>query len=666
MRLSSITYAALVLISSIACVVEAQGMFLHNNMNKLLLKELQKDKSRISGHVSVKFAKGEDGNLVLPDITPLYPTKHRLLTPVDHRGPRTGEQFNLTYWVYDKHYKKGGPIFLYLSGETTLSDHVAGTFLNASRVYDLQERFGGLGIALQHRYYGDSTPKSAWGDGASGITIDTPAEKLRYLRTDLALQDVKFLADNFNYTSERVPAGTDLTGKGSPWVVLGGSYAGNMASYLRKLYPDTFFAAYASSAPVEARTMMPVYWDIVAKSIGSTEPACVKNMNSAMRYIDQELEKGGQSAAVIKIMFLGPGGEINTNGWFAETIMFPFFGFQFGGIDEPIIDDTVWSLRNLCDHMNTDGDIKSPVTGWPENAENSSLTRSGSWSARQWATWPGYIELLKAWGYSCTGFGTARGPGSCKIAQPSNNPDDIAWVWQVCFEWGFFQTGNVGPEQIMSRFNNLEHWKSKCYLYFKDPTAREYIGNSSRPSTNAINQAFGGWNDPQPRTFYTMGENDPWSALGFLKTRFSEGLADGPRYVANSTIPSCYKRPSRDDLFGVVIKNGPHAVDLVIREWSLEALPVFIAAIEAWLPCFGAARERLEAHKQNAIPATMQRFGLIETNQTFTIKPATESRNQTLFATKVKSNSTILRKLLKISVEEKAKRLERRAKLWTD
>ncbi|KAK6513111.1 hypothetical protein TWF506_009277 [Arthrobotrys conoides] len=673
MKIWAIAYTALISISSISYVAEAQRLFPHNNINKLLLKEIERSKVHINGHVSVQAAKGKDGSVVLPDKKPIFPTKHQLLTSVSHAGARNDEHFNQTYWVYDKHYKKGGPIFLYLNGETSITDTIASAFLDSSRIHDLQKKFGGLGIILEHRYYGESTPRSAWVANSAEVDEYTPAEKFKYLTTDLALKDVKFFADNFNYTSERVPAGIDLTGRGAPWVVLGGSYAGSMASLLRKFYPDTFFAAYSSSAPIEAQTAMPAYWDVVARVIRSEEPACFENMRSAIKYIDQELAKGGQSAAVMKIMFLGPGAEINTNGWLAEALMFHFYDFQTAGLDEPIIDETVWSIRNFCDHMNTDGDDKSPIGGW-ENAANSTLRRSASWSARQWATWPGFIALVQSWGYSCTGFGTAKGPGSCKLASPTRYPDYISWSWQYCSEWGYFQLGNPGPDQITSNFSNLEHWKSKCNLQFRDPTAQIYIRPSSKPSTNATNKAFGGRTDPQPRTFYTMGENDPWSVLGFLKTKHVKGLFNAPGYNANSTVPACDHRPSGNDLFGLVIPNGIHSADIATTEWSKETFPVFTAAMEAWLPCFETHRERVQVHRQQAIPKTLQRFGANETNQTFTLNPKKIPKKVTPpFVTgnetkkiQGKNNSTLLEKISQLAATEKSSRLERRAKLWSD
>ncbi|KAK6343627.1 hypothetical protein TWF730_011218 [Orbilia blumenaviensis] len=575
-----VVYAALSVLS-VSQVVDALKLSLKNNLNRQLQEDIERKKLRINGHITAKLGKGSDGKIIFPagENKLVLPTEHQMETPLDHSGETT-EMFNQTYWVYDKHYKPGGPVFVYHSGESDITDF-AEVWLNSSLIDNFQQEFGGLGIVLQHRYYGRSTPRYAWAAGETQINGNTQAEQFQYLTTEQALEDVKYFADRFNYTSERVPVHIDVTAKGSPWVMVGASYSGNLVSFLRRKYPDTFFAAYSSSAPVEARADMSVYWDVLSRAIGREEPACIEKVRSATQYIDQELEKGDQESAVIKQLFLGVGGEVNTHGWFTDTLTYAFFDYQWAGINRPLVENTVYTIKHLCDHLNTDPSGQLPTDPSPP--------KDGKWLAERWATWPGYIAIIKDLGYECGGFGSPK--RDCQLAIVHDNAENLAWIWQSCYEWGYFQVGNPGPNQMASKFSNVEHWKTKCQLDFNDPTAKQFLPIATTPKANDINKLYGGWSDPQPRTFYTVGEKDPWSPLGFIQTDLITNATDSPPFVANSTIPSCEANPSEVGIFGFVIKDALHTADMVAGTWSNETLPLFTAALKSWLPCFKPSRK---------------------------------------------------------------------------
>lgn len=77
--------------------------------------------------------------------------------PLDHFSD-TGFTWNQSYWVSYRHYKPGGPVIVIDGGEAPgigrLSDMdtgIADILANAT---------GGLGVVLEHRYYGNSVPVS--------------------------------------------------------------------------------------------------------------------------------------------------------------------------------------------------------------------------------------------------------------------------------------------------------------------------------------------------------------------------------------------------------------------------------------------------------------------------------------------------------------------------
>ena len=89
------------------------------------------------------------------------------------------------------------------------------------------------------RVDGNSTPVT--------IDLDTPPEAYRYLNTEQSLADFDVFAKQFS----RPGINASLTPDAVPWVMTGGSYPGMRAAFLRDKYPDTVYAAFASSAPVE-------------------------------------------------------------------------------------------------------------------------------------------------------------------------------------------------------------------------------------------------------------------------------------------------------------------------------------------------------------------------------------------------------------------------------
>lgn len=65
-------------------------------------------------------------------------------------------------------------------------------------------------------------------------------EHLKYLTTEQALADIPYFAANFSRLNH---PDFDLTPRGTPWIMIGGSYPGIRAAITRNKYPDTIFAA---------------------------------------------------------------------------------------------------------------------------------------------------------------------------------------------------------------------------------------------------------------------------------------------------------------------------------------------------------------------------------------------------------------------------------------
>lgn len=73
---------------------------------------------------------------------------------LDQLPPGFDQTFKQRYWVEDKYYKRGGPVFVLDGGETTGVERLP--YLETGIVRYLAEATDGLGIILEHRYYGRS------------------------------------------------------------------------------------------------------------------------------------------------------------------------------------------------------------------------------------------------------------------------------------------------------------------------------------------------------------------------------------------------------------------------------------------------------------------------------------------------------------------------------
>lgn len=163
------------------------------------------------------------------DPSTLYPA-YNLSVPIDHffnesqYEPHSNGYFQLRYWFDATYYKKGGPVILLEGGEDTGVDRLP--YLQKGIIAELAQATHGVGVILEHRFYGTSMP-----------TSDLSTESLRFLTTQQALADTAYFAQNVVFQG----ISDDLRAPNVPWIAYGGSYAGAFVAFLRTRYPDVFF-----------------------------------------------------------------------------------------------------------------------------------------------------------------------------------------------------------------------------------------------------------------------------------------------------------------------------------------------------------------------------------------------------------------------------------------
>jgi Serine carboxypeptidase S28 len=172
--------------------------------------------------------------------------------------------WKMRYFENNEYFQDGGPIFIYVGGESTIStDQVL-----AGHMYDMAKNLSGIILHTEHRYYGLSQPFPELNE-----------TDLNYLNVSQALADLA----SFIIQIKQVPALKD-----SGLILVGGSYAANLVVWFMEKFPGLAKGAWASSAPLESRIFYPEYMQIVEEAITHFGG---ENCTTRIEFAIQELEK---------------------------------------------------------------------------------------------------------------------------------------------------------------------------------------------------------------------------------------------------------------------------------------------------------------------------------------------------------------------------------------
>lgn len=156
------------------------------------------------------------------------------------------------------------------SGETSGVDRLP--FLQKGILAQLAKITHGIGVVLEHRFYGTSFP-----------TPDLSTENLRFLTTDQALADEAYFAKHVVFKGLE---DKNLTAPNVAYIGYGGSYAGAFNAFLRKLYPDVFWGTISSSGVTEA---IIDYWQYYEPIREYGPPDCIRTQQNLTHVVDNIL-----------------------------------------------------------------------------------------------------------------------------------------------------------------------------------------------------------------------------------------------------------------------------------------------------------------------------------------------------------------------------------------
>ncbi|KAF2708076.1 peptidase S28 [Pleomassaria siparia CBS 279.74] len=482
--------------------------------------------------------------------------------PLDHFAKNGDYSYDGTFynrfWVAERAYKPGGPVFIYDIGEANAEPYALSRLQNETSFFkQIVDKYNGVGIVWEHRYYGNSTPEP--------IDLDTPPEVFKWLNTEQSLADVDRFAKQF----KRKNINATLTPDKTPWIFIGGSYPGMRAVFMRDKYPDTIFASYASSAPTQAQIDMSIYYEPVYSGMNKYGFGnCTKDIHAAITYIDKLMERPS-AAAKLKEKFLGLGAANNSHANFADALTIIFYAWQSYGVDGP-----EYNLRSFCDWIETD-----PATNKTAPAQGWAAKKGAAYTVARWASWPKFVRgVNKYLSTNCSGSQTVM--GNCDLGLRLEDPASIAWTWQYCTQWGYFQSANIGPRQMVSKHNSLQHQRDICHRQF--PTAEAPL-LPDWPRTDRTNNMFGGWDLRPSQVYWSGGEFDPWRTLSPL----SGALNGSPHPQTFTQPPQCGEGQSDGEIFGYVMPDAQHCYDFRPDFKSGEdSRKYFTDALTEWLGCF--------------------------------------------------------------------------------
>ncbi|KAF2032791.1 serine peptidase-like protein [Setomelanomma holmii] len=421
------------------------------------------------------------------DLNVLYP-EHNISVPIDYfhnetrYKPHSNGSFNLRYWFDTTYYKPGGPVFVLLGGETDGTDRLP--FLQKGIVYQVAKATGGLGVIMEHRYYGKSFPVD-----------DLTTENMRFLSTEQALADVDYLARNVKF--EGIDA--DLTAPNTPWVVYGGSYAGAQASFLRVQYPETFWGAISSSGVTVA---IYDYWQYFEPARLFGPPDCIKNTQILIDVVDKILLGKNNTSSVQALKDVFGLGQITDNRDFANQLT-GVYGLQSTNWDPA---ENSASFFNYCTNITatpTSENLRPSVSAVVSAAgyEGDTLAENVTLNAIAWLN----STSLRSWRSSNLTQDQYYTTLNATAFQSYTSLSDFgytSWSYQVCSEWGFIQTGNT-PADIMpliSRTLDVDYLTFFCRAQFNITTP---------PALENVNK-YGAYNISYPRLAQFGGNSDPW------------------------------------------------------------------------------------------------------------------------------------------------------------
>ncbi|KAG2114779.1 peptidase S28 [Suillus discolor] len=426
----------------------------------------------------------------LPPITTVYYFDQL----IDHNNPDLGT-FQQRYWMNWEFYEPGGPIVLMTPGETD-ADGYEGYLTNETINGLIAQQQNGAAVLVEHRFFGYSNPYD-----------NLTSQSLALLTIQQAIDDLDYFA---NTADLPMPGGDAVKPGQAPWILIGGSYSGALTGWTMVNKPGLFWAAYASSAVVEAITDYYGYFTPIREYMPQN---CSSDVEAVITYLDG-LYAANNTAGIqtLKEAF-GLGDVVHVDD-FASALQYNLFDWQSL---QPDVGPGAMFF-DFCDALEVKDGVSAGPEGW--GLENAIYSWGNFWNTT-------YYNYVCGSEDAETCLGTYNTTQSYYTNVTINNAER-SWFWMVCNQVGWYQVGPPeGQPAIVSRILQPIYEERQCVNMF--PQAFAY---PPQPTTTQTDMMYDGWNIDVPQLFFANGLRDPWREA----TVSADGL-----YKANTTSMPIYE-----------------------------------------------------------------------------------------------------------------------------
>ncbi|KAH9841596.1 peptidase S28 [Rhodofomes roseus] len=413
--------------------------------------------------------------------------EHYFTQPLDHfsNGSHT---FGQRYWINTRHYQpsEDAPVIVLDGGETSGENRIP--FLDTGIVEILAKATGGVGVVLEHRYYGRSVP-------VENFTTDS----LRWLNNEQSAADSAHFMANVKFPG----IDEDLTAPNHPWIYYGGSYAGARAAHMKILYPDLVYGAIASSGVTHADIENWRYMDIIRRA---ADPECSANLVHSVEFIDTVLSVPHLRIALKQLFGLK---DLEYDEDFVSLLSSPM-GYWQAKVWDPAVGST--GFEEFCAALEKPFGgadfVEGEVIGY--NIQSQMIVLPGGLNVPKVVY--NYAQYIKE------NF-VSQCPEGTSVEECFGTYDDSAyqdtslsatwrlWQFQICTQWGYFF--NAPPPEIpsiVSRRLTVDYDAKTCKQAF--PPGKHFIV-PPMPNVTAVN-ILGDYYIAADRLAIIDGEVDPW------------------------------------------------------------------------------------------------------------------------------------------------------------